>query len=761
MTDLILTEKYSVAADFAKALGVKKKGDGCFKGNDYIITWASGHLVTLYEPDDYNKNLKRWQLETLPIIPDTFKYKPIKKSGKQLKVIKALVKKRDFKNLIIATDAGREGEVIARTILLEAGFTDKSRILRFWTSQALVPDVVRSVMKELKPVTDYDRLWRAGYYRQVADWLVGMNCTRILTIRLKDLFSVGRVQTAVLALLVNRKNQRDNFKPETYFIIKVFFSNEKGEWAGSWFKDKKTRISSREELEKLVNKLNKESMGSVLSVKKEKKKEPPPLLFSLTDLQQEANKRFGLPATKTLSIAQSLYQDKKCLSYPRTDSRVLGTKSLDLVKGIIKKLSPEYYAVFKEVDPQRISLANKRVFNDARLTDHHALIPFKPIPENATAQEKKLFDLIVRRFAAVFHRDCFFENTKVVTSFASETFQTNGRVILEQGWRKVYQINDGSRERVDYIPPLLKGDNANRQKVQPQEKKTTPPPAYTDALLLKDMTNPGGYVSEDAIKKIFRGDVGIGTQSTRAQIIETLILRHYLVRQGKNLIATEKGSFLVKMLKNNPVSGVLISPEETARWEMDLNSIALGKGADIGFLQRIKSFVADSVEELKNADFDLSALKNAGESAGGPGASAGRPGTTHGAFGTVVGVCPACKGDVCENRKAYACTGGRQKLCNFLIWKRIAGKNISSKMAQNLLKYRKSGPFSGFISKKKKRFSASLKIVQEQELWKVVFDFDNSAAPKKRAAATPSKSPVSSQRKSCCPLCGGRIIEGC
>ncbi len=503
---MILTEKFSVASDFAKALGVKKRGEGYFEGEAYTITWAVGHLVTLWEPDDYDPNLKKWKMETLPIIPDQFKYKPIKKTYSQFKVIKTLLARNEFNRVILATDAGREGEVIARTILLESGFLDKQRILRFWTSQALVPEVVRNTLKHLKPVTDYDRLWRAGYYRQVSDWLIGMNCTRVLTIRLKDLFSVGRVQTAVLALMVDRKKEREAFVPETYWIIKVRFSGDKGTWIGVWFKNKETQLKKKEDVDHLHKALKSETApGVVQSAVTEEKRELPPLLFSLTDLQQEANQKFGFPAQKTLNIAQALYQDKKCLSYPRTDSRVLGTQNLDLVETIIAKLGQAYPEIFNSLDPKRVSLSNKRVFNDAKLSDHHALIPFKPIPGGATPDEKKVFDLVLRRFAAAFHPDCEFENTRIITRFADETFQTRGRVIRVPGWRQVYEEISPQKDTVEILPPLVQGDTGVAQEITLDEKQTTPPPEYTDALLLKDMTNPGRYVAEQEIKKFFRG----------------------------------------------------------------------------------------------------------------------------------------------------------------------------------------------------------------------------------------------------------------
>lgn len=769
MTTLILTEKPSVAADFSKALGVRTRRDGYFEGNGTLICWAVGHLVELFAPEDYSPSFKKWSLEALPILPEPFKYKPIKKSGKQLGVIKKLLKTPGLERVIVATDAGREGEVIARTILLQAGFSDKGRIMRFWTSQALTPAVVRRTLEKVQPITHYDRLWRAGYYRQVADWMVGMNGTRALTVRLGDLYSVGRVQTAVLALLVQRRRERENFKPEPYLTIKVHFENDKGPWVGTWFKGKETRIFDLEAAQALVARLTGEQApGTVLSAEKEKKSEAPPLLFSLTDLQQEANKRFGFPAKKTLNVAQGLYQDKKCLSYPRTDSRVLGTQNLDMVKKLVEKLSGVAPALFKGVDPGRIALSNKRVFNDAKLTDHHALIPLKNLPPSATADEAKIFELVLRRFAAAFHPHCHFENTKIVTGFASETFQTTGKIILSPGWREAWPVK-AKKEEEAHIPPLSKGDPAHKQQVNAEKKETTPPPAYTDALILKEMTNPGRYVSEKAMKELFRGEIGIGTQSTRAQILEVLIQRDYAKRQGKTLAATDKGCFLVEMLQKTAVSRVLTSPEETARWEMSLNRIALGENdaADENFLQAIKTFVIKAMEELKNVAME------------------GQAPAPRKQTGEVVGRCPACGGEVKEAYKNYTCA------CGFTLWKKIAGKNISPNMAAHLLRTKKSGPYNGFVSKKKKRFTASLALVQKEGTWQVSFDFDSDKKTRKPAtepapwaASTAASQPVPQNRTNAastphpekpkaplkpvppqkplppCPACGGTIIEG-
>ena len=683
MTDLILTEKHSVAADFAKALGVKKKAEGCFEGNGYVITWAVGHLVSLCDPEEYDPGLKKWTLATLPLIPPAFEYKPIKRTYKQFKIIKELLIRRSFERVIIATDAGREGEVIARTILLKAGFLDKARVMRFWTSQALVPEVVRQAMENLRPMSAYDRLWRAGYYRQAADWLIGMNCTRVLTVRLNDLFSVGRVQTAVLALLADRKRLRDEFIPEPYWTLNIVFANEKGRWTGTWFKNKETRLTDPEKARALYESLTRETgPATVESVTKEKKRELPPFLFSLTDLQQEANKRFGFPAKKTLNLAQSLYQDKKCLSYPRTDSRVLGTQNLDMVRSILGKFSTALPDIFSGVEARRVSLTNRRVFNDAKLTDHHALIPLKPLTAKASSDEKRLFDLVVRRFAAAFHGDCRFENTRVVTGFGSETFLTRGKVILEKGWREVTGENKKEKESQGHLPPLVQGDQGTAEKISQEEKLTQPPPDYTDSLLLKDMTNPGRYVSEEAIKKLFRGDVGIGTQSTRAQIIETLVTRKYIARAGKKLKATEKGCFLVDTLRNCPVSSVLTSPEETARWEMNLNRIALGDQTDAQFLNNIKDFVRRSVAELKTAPFDAGKFKSdqsVNKKSKKPPKPHARP---------LAGLaCPVCGGEIIEGKKGVGCANWRPEKggCRFVIWKRIRGKTLTIKNMATLL----------------------------------------------------------------------------
>jgi DNA topoisomerase III len=719
---LILTEKPSVARDFAKALGVKSKKEGYLENEHYIITWAVGHLVELFEPQDYDAKWKKWRLENLPILPEFFQYKPIQKTHKQLKIICGLLSPNIPEQVVIATDAGREGEVIARTILLAGGipeenFEKNEKIKRFWTSQALTPQVVKAGMDSLKPAGEYNRLWRAGQARQIADWLVGMNGSRSATIKMNDLFSVGRVQTAVLALLVDRRRERENFKPEPYWILKTHFKNGKGDWWGAWFRKNQARIFSEQDAKTIQEQIANQT-GHVVSVEKQKKNQVPPLLYSLTDLQREANSRYGFYAKKTLSIAQTLYEEKKCLSYPRTEARVLGTQNILLVKLIIDNLSRLYPQLFQDIILERINEKYKRIFDDSRLTDHHAIIPLAPLPQNASADEKTIYDLVMKRFAAAFHADCEYEQTIIITQVEKETFHTQGKRILKPGWRVVYgmEVEKKSDSDEDFenenIPPLEKNDLAKVIDIKIDNKETLPPPEYTEALLLRDMTNPARYVTEDKLKQIYRGDIGLGTQSTRAQIIETLLMRKYVQRQKRYLMALDKGCLLIETLRRFEKAKILTSPEETARWEMQLNRIAQGEENGQTFLNSIKKFIHEIVEEFKSGKMTLlKAVQN----------SPPIPGQV-----TVYGKCPRCGGDIIEGKKGFGCSRWRKEdgLCRFVIWKTITGKKIPKSAVTQLLQKGITQNIQGFSSKHGKKFAARLKIgLDKENLACVVFDF--------------------------------------
>lgn len=742
---LILTEKPSVARDFANALGIKGKKDGFLEGDSYVITWAIGHLLELAAPEDYDSKWQgRWSLDTLPILPESLKYNPISAVKKQLGIVQKQLGRKDIERIVIATDAGREGEVIARTILATTASVSEDRIYRFWTSQALTPQVVLGALNDVKPAFEYDRLWKAGQARQIADWLVGMNLSRAATLKMgkfKDVFSVGRVQTAVLALLVDRRRERERFKPEPYWVLRANFSNEKGGWWGTWFKKDKNRFEQKDEADRIAG-LIRDGVGKVASVKREKKKLPPPMLFSLTDLQREANTRFGLSASQTLDAAQRLYEEKKCLSYPRTDSKVLGSKNVDLAKKVVSKLTPIYPDIFAGVQTGRINLSNKRVFNDAKLTDHHALIPLAPLPSSVGQNERRIYDLVLKRFAAAFHPDYEYEATVIITEVQKETFRTMGNRPLVPGWKAVYGLKEASpapnphedEPEEENLPLLEKGDPAKVEDVRIEEKMTQPPPEYTEALLLKDMTNPSRYVSEEELQKIFKGEVGLGTQATRAQIIETLLKRLYVVREKKKLTATDKGCFLIESLRRFQRAKAIAAPEETARWEMELEKVAMGVGNSEAFMADIRKFVQDSVEEFK-----MSGLNTSTDKAGSP-----------------LGKCPACGGDIIEGKRGFGCSNWREELggCRFVVWKEIAGRKISQKMLKTLLEGGTT-PALKFKSKEGREFSASLKLEQDEQegKWETKFVFsEQNAEASKGDASDPDALGT-------CPRCGGPVIE--
>lgn len=719
MISLILTEKPSVARDFAAALQAGRRGDGFLQGKDTIITWAIGHLVELAHPDDYDPKWKRWRLETLPILPDTLTYKPIQKVQKQLRIIQGLLKRPDVTRIVIATDAGREGEVIARTILHTVEPVASRHVYRFWTSQALTPAVIREALRDLKPSNEYDRLWRAGQARQVADWLVGMNLSRAATLKMgghKDVYSVGRVQTAVLALMVDRRRERENFTPKAYWLVVADFANDKGDWRGAWFKGDITRFEKVGDAEDCLARIRGHE-GRVVSVKREKKKQPPPLLYSLTDLQRDANARYGFSAQKTLDIAQKLYEQKKALSYPRTDSKVLGSKNVALVKSITEKLSAAYPDLFAGMEPKLLSPANKRVFNDAKLTDHHALIPLKPLPPGAEPAEQQVYDLVLRRFAAAFHPDYQFESTEIVTEVQGDTFRTKGSRPIVAGWRAVAATREKTKDKpgkkddaegdrdqdeaeYENLPPLEKGDPAAVKDASLAEKMTQPPPEYSEATLLRDMTNPARFVSEAELQKIFKGDVGLGTQATRAQIIETLIARQYILREKKKIAATDKGCLLIDRLRQYPMARVITNAEETARWEMELEQIAQGKGNPEGFLAGIRRFVQDSIREFKGQV------------------------PSPGPVGARLGKCPRCGGVIIEGKRGYGCSNWRKELggCTFVIWKETAGKILPVAAVKTLLEKGETDLISGFLSETGGAYSARIRLEGEPKQAVIVKD---------------------------------------
>jgi len=593
MKTLILTEKPSVAEDFAKALQCKRR-DGYFENGEYVITWAFGHLFEISDED----LPKRWELETLPIFPERFEYKlRSSQAGKQFKVIKGLLSQAG--KVVVGTDAGREGELIARLILQKAGLKDWSKVYRFWTSSALTPEVIRQELRKLKPAKEYDSLYWCALARQHADFLVGINLTRAVSLRSSGgVWSVGRVQTPTLALVVQRDLEIENFKPKPYWVIKALFSVNGETYEGVWFgkksgggvnenEDVDEEEEEREEeeaggvfdysaVEKILEKLSSARQAVVSKVEKKKRVEEPPPLYSLSSLQRDANRELGFSAQKTLDIAQKLYEERKAISYPRSDAEYLSESSVSLVKEVLKRLNREDLV-------EKVDKVGKRVFDDRKLTDHHAIIPLRDEEEDWADAEKALFGLIKRRFLAAFYEPFIALDTMVITQVAGENFYSKGSTVLQLGYKELY-----GRPKDKLLPKLEEGQKVDVLKVWSEKRWTKPPPRYTEGMLIKRMEK-----------------LSLGTPATRAGIIETLKSRGYLVLNKKHLISTEKGRELIKNLQGSKI----VSVEMTSEWEQQLEGIYKNKkgfGGYTDFLERIKAFTGEEVERVKQMSFQSS-----------------------------------------------------------------------------------------------------------------------------------------------------------
>lgn len=585
---VILTEKPSVANDIARVFPNAKKNNGYYDCGDTCITWAFGHLIEIAR----NNTPGRWDLNNLPILPGKFNYEVVKDKQKQFAIIKGLVSKAS--NVVIATDSGREGELIARLILIQADWKGWDHTQRFWSSQALSESVVRSELGNLKSARLYDSLFYSALARQQSDWLCGINLTQLITLRSgSGVWSVGRVQTPTLALIVQRDKLRREFQKEEYYSIRALFDANGKKYSGllkygdnnpaqpqsgneaeneDGIVKAPDKLLLKEVADKILAEIKGEKLGTVKSVKKEEKQEAPPLLHSLTSLQREANRVHGFSASKTLSVAQGLYENRKVISYPRTESQHLGEEGKDLARQVLKKLSKDH--LIPEVDT-----VGKRVFDDSKLTDHHALIPLAPPSPEMSPDEMKIYILVARKFTGAFMPFYEFQKSTIVTAIKEYDFVTTGNVVSQLGWKKLYSEED----RVDsHLPEVTEGEQVKHEKTEVEQKFTQPPPAFTESSLLKKMES-----------------LNMGTPATRASIIETLIVRQYIVREKKSLLATDKGMELINILKDSLIS----SPEMTGEWETKLEKIYKEKQGGQGYLQfvrEIKTFVSDHVATYKN-----------------------------------------------------------------------------------------------------------------------------------------------------------------
>ena len=671
MRKLVIAEKPSVARDIAKVLKCSKKGNGYLYNDEYIISWAVGHLVTLCEPEEYDEKYKKWRMDTLPIIPEHIKIKAIKNTIDQYKILEKMLKSDDIESLICATDSGREGELIFRYIYELAGC--KKPFKRLWIS-SMTAQAIKEGFEKLKDGSEYDNLYHSAKCRSEADWLVGINASRAFTIKYNTLLSIGRVQTPTLAIIVARQKEIDSFVVSEYWEVQADF----GEYKGQWFEiktegDKKTeetKIPDKARADEIAKKV-KGKTARVKSVECEEKKNPPPLLYDLTELQRDCNKKFGFSAQQTLSIVQDLYEKRKMVTYPRTDSRYLSDDMIPKLKVIAGKLmGTEVYNKYAKyvVDLPKLPIT-KRIVDNSKLSDHHAIIPTEVNPRiNALSDgEFKVYDLIARRFLQVFYPYYVYNTTKIVTECESELFVTRGTTVVDKGWTELNVKSEKEKKTDDVLPDVKADDEFETKNAKVSVKKTKPPQAYNEAGLLSAMENAGRFVEDEDLKEQLK-ESGLGTPATRAAIIERLIKVGYITRKGKSLIPTEKGMKLIEIV---PVE--LKSPETTGKWEKGLTSIARGKMDTEKFMGSIKRYVNYIVDASQRGGCKVIF-------------AAEKPRSRR-ARAAILGTCPNCKGHILENSKGYFCSNWKQG-CKFTIWKDALenyGVAIDSEFVKNIL----------------------------------------------------------------------------
>ena len=602
MKSLVIAEKPSVARDIARVLKCSKKLNGAIEGNRYIITWGLGHLVTLADPEDYNVKYKEWKMEHLPMMPNPFKLEVIGQTGKQFSAVKNQIHRKDVEEIIIATDAGREGELVARLILEKAG--SKKPIKRLWIS-SVTDKAISDGFAHLKNGHDYDSLYDAAMCRAEADWLVGINATRALTCKYNAQLSCGRVQTPTLAMIAKREAQIKEFKPVPFYGMTAKTGGLTLTWQDQ--KSKSYRSFDKERMEKLVSQLRGEE-AVVTAIKKTPKKTPAPLLYDLTELQRDANKKYGFSAKETLNIMQRLYENHKVLTYPRTDSRYLSSDIIPTLKDRLAACQTGPYRKMALMASKQTLPGKPVCVNDAKVSDHHAIIPTEQSAQlsHMTNEEWKIYDLVVRRFMAVFFPPFQYEQTQVTVEIAGEHFVASGKIIKSQGWKEVYgdlqttedeTENEEDRSLKDQtLPEIKEGDRLPELYISMTEGKTKPPAPFNEATLLSAMENPIAFM-ESHDKKMAQtlGETGgLGTVATRADIIEKLFGSFLLEKRGKDIYLTSKAKQLLELVPEE-----LKKPELTADWEMKLSRIAKGQMKKQTFMKEIEGYTQEILDEIK------------------------------------------------------------------------------------------------------------------------------------------------------------------
>lgn len=731
---LVIAEKPSVAGDLARVLGkIPRSKEGFYEGEEYVVTSAVGHLVELCLPNEMDKKRGKWSFANLPILPENFDLKAVEKSLSQLKLIKKLLKRPDVERVINACDAGREGELIFHYLMQFLG--NKKPVQRLWLN-SMTPEAIREGFRNLEPSENYRPLAEAAVSRSESDWIVGINGTRAMTAFNSQgggfqLTPVGRVQTPTLAILAEREEKIRAFQPKDFFEVYADFGVSAGSYRGRWFDTnfkkgdgedlKPERIWERERAEEIVRLCT----GKTGEVEEEKKpsSQVAPQLYDLTTLQREANSRYSFSARRTLQIAQALYERHKLLTYPRTDSRYLPEDYLANVKAAFTKLTdPQLAQHARTALTKGWVYPNKRIFNDAKVSDHHAIIPTGVEPKSLDEAEAKIYDLVCRRFVAAFFPAAQFEITQRITRVEGESFRSDGKVIIEPGWLAVYG-RQAAAEGDQTLVPVLSGEKASTDHAEVRPNQTRPPARFNESTLLSAMEGAGKLVEDEELREAMSLR-GLGTPATRAQIIEGLLLDAYLIRQGRDLIVTQKGLSLITLLRGIGIDA-LTSPELTGGWEFQLKRMELGEASREEFMHGIRKFTEEIVAKAKNHSGDVISEN----------------------FKDLEVACPKCGNAVFkESFKAFECTQ-----CGLIIWKNMAGRELERDEIKQLIETGSVGPLEGFRSKLGRPFSA---VVRLGEDGKQAFDFGDSG----KDAVVPDFSTLPVLGK--CPCCSeGTVYE--
>ena len=701
---LIIAEKPSVAADLARTLGKFKKQDDHYENDDYVIASAVGHIVELFMPEDIDKKFKAWRIATLPIIPEKFELKPIEKTKKKFQELKKLMARKDVDRIINACDAGREGELIF-TYLYEAAKCKKP-VQRLWMV-SMTPESIRRSFEDLREDQSMKPLQAAARCRSEADWLIGINGTRVLTSRMfgmrgRNVATVGRVQTPTLTMVIEREKEIERFKPQSYWKIVTDFAISEGQYEGTYQKpdfkkdpenehDRADRIWNKEQAETILAEAEAAGAGAVEEEKK-RSRQSAPRLYDLTSLQREANSRFGLPAGKTLRIAQALYEKHKIITYPRTDSRALPEDYISNVTEVLRNTSGDSARFAKRVlEKDWINPKDRRIFNNKQVSDHFAIIPTEAKPKKLTSDESKIFDMVQRRFIAVFFPPAEFDITTRISRLGDHAFKTEGKVLAKPGWLEVYGKTTATE---DSLPPITPPDGDPPQTravaVRLEEDETRPPPRYTEATLLAAMEGAGKRVDDEELAEAMK-EKGLGTPATRAAIIDQLINQKYIERIGRDLHPTPKAEDVINFIAAVDVEE-LTSPDMTGQWEYRLNQVARGELSREEFMKGIISMTRHLVEQTRTFEEEDEDL----------------PETPL--------ISPTDQKPMRESLRSYRSQDGKLTL-----YKTVSNRRMQIEEYQTLLKEGRVGPLDDFRSKAGKPFSAMLKLEDN----KASLDFGN------------------------------------